>query len=232
MGKLDNYLVPEEIGTIKGRYIWDKSRHSVKNHFLAVALLLLFTIISAHYNFHFEYRVIPPLAQIVLTMSLSLGVFYVMKALDDYRCRHLKVSAIVGEEGFCIVQYNDLDDEIISEYVQVYRRLDRIEKYVHNDISEEGIYLRTVSTYAFYAPDLKYFIKLKYNRRDVRLVEQEGLADVRAILAIEDAYKQCRMKKIAVIPEPDYLIPSRPRPLLKINQAIMWSGTRNKLSAS
>jgi len=232
MSKLDNYMVPEVIGTVEGRYLWDESRHHVKNHVLAVLMLAGFVAMASQYDFQFKYHVIPPLMQIALTMSLVLGVYFVIKAVDDFQLRHLKVMAIVGDEGFCIVRYNDKEDEILSDYVQIYRQLERVEKYMHNDITEDGIYLRTVSTYAFYAPDLKYHIELKYNRRDVRLMECDGLDDVKAILSIEEAYKRCHLKKVAVIPEPDYLIPSRPRPLLKINQAIMWSDVRNKVSAS
>lgn len=224
MMSLENMIAPDSIGVEKGRYLWNGSRHRVMNHLLALLCGSVFIGIAAcnRLNIYNEYD--QPLLQMLLAVALFAGLFFAVRAIRDQRLLNVKLLAIVGDKGFSILKYNEEKNFVLSEYVQPYTTLDRIEKHERNDISEDGVYLQTVSKYSFYAPDKKFFQKLRYNRNDIQLSERDGLPDVKAMLAIEEAYSQSRKTaSITETEEPEAIIPSHPQPLLRIKKPVMWA---------
>ena len=224
MMSLENMIAPDSIGVEKGRYLWNGSRHRVMNHLLALlcVCVCIGIAVSNGLDFYSEYD--QPLVQMVLGVALFGVLFFAVRAIHDHRLLNVKHLAIVGDKGFSILKYNEEKKFVLSEYVQPYKTLDRIEKHEHNDVTEDGVYLQTVSKYSFFAPDKKFFQKLRYNRNDVQLSEWEGLPEVKAMFAIEEAYNQSR-KNAAIMEteEPAAIIPSHPQPLLRIRKPVMWA---------
>lgn len=224
MMSLENMIAPDSIGVEKGRYLWDSSNHRVMNNlftFLCASVCVVIAICDG-LNVYNDYN--QPLVRLILVVAFFACLFFAVRGIRDQRQINVKLLAIVGDKGFSILKYNEEKNFVLSEYVQPYKTLDRIEKQEHNDVTEDGVYLQTVSKYSFFAPDKKYYQKLKYNRNDIQLSEKAGLSDVKAMLAIEEAYSQSRKTaSIKETEEPVAIIPSHPQPLLRIRKPIMWA---------
>ena len=221
MKSLEKMIAPDAIGIEKGRYLWDGSRHHVKNLLLAMLSLLGIVLLAAANDFSkFEH----PFSQFLLAVLIALSAYFLIMAVHDQSLRHVKILAIVGDEGFGIFKYNEVEELMLMDYVQTYSSLDHIEKRQRYEVSEDGVYLQTVCHYRFFAPEEKYHQKLIFNRYDIRLCEHDGLPEVKAMKAIEEAYSAS--KKVAPITrvmESEEVIPSHPRPLISIKDAIMWA---------
>lgn len=219
MKGIENALVPDIIGTETSRYLWEGTRHHVMNHLLTAVCIVFFVVIYVSNGVHTSAW-----SQTGLSISATLGAFFFIRALNDYRMRNISYLAIVGDKGFCIYKYNEAEDLVITQYLQSYDALDSIEKREHDDVSEDGIYLQTIARYSFFALDKKFSQKIKYNRNDIRLSESYGMPEVKAMLAIEQAYNQsCVKAEVTTIKEEEEIIPSHPQGLLKIRKPIMWA---------
>lgn len=224
MDALENMIAPDAIGVEKGRYVWNGTRHHVKNHLLALLSIAGIIGLFAVDGFSGPYR---PLSQMVLAVLIAATAYYLIWAIYDQSMRHVKYLALVGDKGFSIIKFNEENEEVLLSYVQPYNTLERIEKRQRYDVSEDGVYLQTKCRYGFYAPDKKFEQYLTFNRYDVRLTEREGLPDVKAMKAIEEAYAQSKKAaSISRIMESEEVIPSRPQPLLRIKKPIMWADLR------
>lgn len=221
MDALDKMIAPEEVGKEAKRFVWDGSRHHVMNQVLSLLCLLLIVVIAIYNDFSFYDK---PIVQFVLAMFLPLSVYFLIMAIQDYRIRNVRYLAIVGELGFCIIKYNEEENVVLLNYVQSYKSLAQIEKRQRCDVSEDGVYLQTHYQYSFYAPDCKFQLNLKFNRYDIRLSEQGGLSDVKAMRAIEAAYAESKKSaQIEQIEEAEDVIPSHPQSLLRIRKPVMWA---------
>lgn len=221
MEGIEKLMVPEIIGTEKSRYLWEGTRHHVLNNLLAIVCIVFFVVIYVSNGAGIHTS---PWSQAGLSLSATLGAFFLIRAFNDYRMRNINYLAIIGDKGFCIYKYNEAEDLVVSEYLQSYDTLDHIEKREHDDVSEDGIYLQTVGYYTFYAPDMKFYQKIKYNRNDIRLSESYGMPDVKAMIDIERAYNlSCEKAEVTTIQEMEEVIPSHPQGLLKIRKPIMWA---------
>lgn len=221
MKGIENTMAPDVIGTEKSRYFWEATRHHVFNHLMAAICIVFFVAIYQSNGIGVSTSA---WAQAGLSISVTLGSFYFIRALNDYHLRNIGYLTIIGDKGFCIYKYNMAEDEVLSQYMQSYEELEHIEKREHDDVSEDGIYLQTVAHYTFYAPDKKFHQKIVYNRNDVRLSESYGMPEVKAMLAIERAYNQsCAEADVTTIQETTEVIPSHPQGLLKIRKPIMWA---------
>lgn len=224
MDALENMIAPDAIGVEKGRYMWDGTRHHVKNHLLALLSIAGIICLLLVDGFSGPYR---PLSQMVLAVLIAAAAYYFIWAVYDQSMRHVKCLALVGDKGFSIFKYNEENKEVLFSYVQPYNTLTRIEKRQRYDVSEDGVYLQTKCRYGFFAPEKKFEIHVTFNRYDVRLIERDGLPDVKALKAIEEAYAQSqKAASIARIMESEEVIPSRPQPLLRIREPIMWADLR------
>ena len=224
MMSLENMIAPDSIGVEKGRYLWNGSRHRVMNHLLALlcVCVCIGIVASNGLNFFSEYD--QPLVKLILGIAIFGSLFFAVRAIKDHRLFNVKNLAIVGDKGFSILKYKEEKNFVLSEYVQPYTTLDRIEKHERNDVTEDGVYLQTVSKYSFFAPNKKFFQKLRYNRNDVQLSERDGLPEVKAMFAIEEAYSQSRKTaSIMETEEPEAIIPSHPQSVLRIRKPVMWA---------
>lgn len=225
MKSLENMIAPDAIGIEKGRYLWDGSRHHVKNHLLAVFSFLGIILFAAANDFSKPEH---PLGQILLATLIAMSAYFLIMAIHDQSLRHVKLLAIVGDRGFGIFKYNEVEELMLRDYVQTYDSLDHIEKRQRYDVSEEGVYLQTVCHYRFFAPEEKFHQKLIFNRYDVRLCERDGLPEVKAMKAIEESYAASKKAaSITRVMESEEVIPSRPRPLISIKDAIMWADLKD-----
>lgn len=224
MDALEKMIAPDAIGVEKGRFMWDGTRHHVKNHIMAMLGIACIIGLFAVDAFDGPYKA---LCQIIMAGLIAATAYYLIWAVNDQCMRHVKFLAIVGDKGFSIFKYNEENEEILMSYVQPYKTLDRIEKRQRYDVSEDGVYLQTRCRYAFYAPEKMFELQLVFNRYDVRLTERDGLPDVKAMKVIEESFAQSKKAaSIARIMESEEVIPSRPQPLLHIRKPIMWADIR------
>lgn len=219
MNSFENMIAPDAIGAEKGRYLWEGTRHHVKNHLLTLVGFVCIIVLYAANDFQ---SVDQPLSQIVLAGLIVITSYYMILAIHDHMLRHVRLLAIVGDKGFSIIKYNEIEEEVLLSYVQTYDTLDRIEKHQRYDVSEDGVYLQTVCRIEFYAPDKRFEQKLAFNRYDVRLTESDGLPEVKAMKAIEEAYALSKTAaQITRIMEAEEVIPSHPQPLIRIRKPVM-----------
>lgn len=223
MGVLENVASTETLGKVQSRYVWEEARHHIQNHLLFLLCVVVGAIVlGMSYQSGHTLRT-SPILQMCITACVTLGMFFLMRAIHDQMLRHIRCLATIGDRGFSIVKYNEENDMLLEEYVQPYDSLLRIEKHEHDDVSEDGIYLRTVSSYYFVGSDNSFCKKIKYNRNDIRLNERDGMADVKALFAIERAYNaSCQTATITHIAEPETVIPSRPQPVIRLKTPVMW----------
>jgi len=223
MINFENIQSPDSLGKVQNRFMWNGTRHHVLNHLLFLLCLTVATVIIYLANRNGYSLSDNTVLQCFLTLSLTVGVFFMLRAIQDQMLRHIRYLAIVGDRGFSILKYNEENDVVVEEYVQPYESLLHIEKHERDDVSEDGIYLRTVSRYVFYAPNRKFSHKVKFNRNDIRLQERDGMADVKALIAIERAYNACCSNaSIDQIQEPEVVIPSHPQPVIRLKAPILW----------
>ncbi len=221
MRSIEKRKSPSIIGEEIGRYLWESERHHVKNYLLTFVCFLIFAVIAKNYGIG---QYVAPWTQTGLSVSMTLGVFFLIKAIHDFHLRHVRFLAIVGKEGFCIYKYNDEEKEVLSEYIQPYCTLEHIEKNERQNVSEDGVYLQTSTRYAFYAPEKKFSVCVKYNRHDIHLEDNYSMPDVKAMLAIERAYNRSSVAAMVYsFKEEEEIIPSRPQSLLKIHKPVMWT---------
>lgn len=221
MRSIENRKSPNVIGEETARYMWECERHHVLNHILTLVCMAVFITI-AQTNGIGQFA--SPWAQAGLSVSMTLGVFFMIRAIHDYQLRHIRYLAIVGTEGFCIYKYNEEEKEVLSEYVQPYNTLSYIEKEERQNVAEDGAYLQTVTRYTFFAPEKKFSLRVKYNRHDVHLDDGYSLPDVKAMMAIEKAYdKSSQGAHVFSFEDQAEVIPSHPQSLLKIHKPVMWA---------
>lgn len=213
----------EALGRVQSRYVWEGSRHHVQNHLLFLLCIATGATIFGLAHQSGQSLSDSPLMQVGLTLCLTIGIFFLFRAVHDQMMRHIRYQAIVGDRGFSIMKYNEESNLMLEEIVQPYDTLLRIEKHEHNDVSEEGVYLRTVSNYSFYGTENTFSQEVKFNRNDIRLQERDGMPDVKALFAIERAYNEsCQHATIAQVEEPETVIPSRPQPVIRLKAPVMW----------
>lgn len=223
MNNINNIQLPDSLGEVQNRYMWEGTRHHILNHVLFLLCLAIATISLYIAQSHGYTLRNSTFMQCIMTFSLTLGVFFMLRAIQDQMLRHIRFLAIVGDRGFSILKYNEENDVVVEEYTQPYESLSHIEKHERDDISEDGIYLRTICRYDFYAPDRKFSQKVKFNRNDIRLQERDGMADIKALMAIERAYHaSCGNASISQIQEPETIIPSHPQPIIRLKAPILW----------
>lgn len=212
MGILIRFKAPEAIGTEMERYNWDATHH----HHLVLNLVLFLVAlacswgIAAYYDYVPFGSEVPLISKIVLVLILVWALLLFLRALRELLRINIRIVAIVGDKGFCIYQFNVVRQRILSRYLQTYATLDHIEKYEHNRVSEEGVYLGTVAHYTFHAADgRKVRFKLVYHSNDVRLTRRRGLGDVKAMRAIDIAYNNSRTSEVPEITTDRVVVPCK-----------------------